>query len=370
MSQMLQLIKSNSVPAAVMRSAAKGALSVPTVEMLQILVHLTSNPVFTQEAALTLAKWDQASATAVLSSPDAPREVIEYFLDRRNRRPALMQALVENPLLPEQSLVELAAGASRELVDLLLASPRVRSAPNVIKALAKNPHLTPTEHQQLGVGISPKNSESADPESEAAHTAWTQEHAAEIAAEEGTAFELMGVAEESQEPPVSTSPAPAVETAAGKPGNPSLSEPVRVSTLVRLSRMTVSERVKQGFIGTKEERAILIRDTAKVVQNAVLASPKVGEAEVETFASAKNVTENVLREIARNRRYMKIYSVVRNLTGNPRCPLDISLTLVKNLLVTDLKNLQGNKNVPDTLRKVATKLYKEKKAPAGQKVEY
>lgn len=370
MSQMLQLIKTNSVPASVMRSAAKGALSLPTAEMLQILVHLTGNPVFTQEAALTLAKWDQASASEVLASPDAPREVIEYFLDRRNRRPALMPPLVENPLVPEQSLVELATGAPREMVDLLLASPRVRSAPNVRKALAQNPHLTPTEYRQLGIEISPENSEPADPESEAAHASWKQEHAAEIAAEEGTAFELTGVAEESQEPPVSTPPVPAADATAGKPGNPGLSEPVRVSTLVRLSRMSVAERVKQGFIGTKEERAILVRDTAKVVQSAVLASPKVSEAEVETFAAAKNVTENVLREIARNRRYMKIYAVVRNLTTNPRCPLDLSLTLVKNLLVTDLKNLQGNKNVPDTLRKVAMKLYKEKKAPVGQKVDY
>ena len=52
--------------------------------------------------------------------------------------------------------------------------------------------------------------------------------------------------------------------------------------------------------------------------------------------------------------------MVRNLVNNPKCPLDISLTLIKTLMVYDLKSLRHNKNVPDTIRKVAAKLYTEK----------
>src|SRR5579872_1957883 len=112
MSQMMELIRNNAVPATVMRSAARGALSLPAAEMLQILIHLTGNAVFGQEAALTLARWDHGSALAVLSGSDAPREVIEYFWDEKNRRPALMPALLENPQVGEQRLVELAGRAS------------------------------------------------------------------------------------------------------------------------------------------------------------------------------------------------------------------------------------------------------------------
>jgi hypothetical protein len=101
----------------------------------------------------------------------------------------------------------------------------------------------------------------------------------------------------------------------------------------------------------------------------VLASPKLSELEVETFAALKNVQENVLREIARSRRFMKNYIVVKTLVNNPKCPLDVSLTLIKNLLVMDLKVLQGNKNVPETLRKVALKIYKEKSTPPGHRPE-
>src|SRR5947207_6611204 len=195
MAQMLDLIKRNAVPAAVMRSAARGALPVSADETIQILVYLTGNPLFAEEARMTLAGWDQNSAIQVLSDGNAPQEVLEYFWSKTNRRPGLMQALIENPLIPEQQVAELAAGASRELVLVLLASPRAQGSAAILEALAKNPQLTPAELEQVRKRTGA--AEGPDPESEAAHQNWQQEHAQEIAAEEGKAFELVG---EGQEP--------------------------------------------------------------------------------------------------------------------------------------------------------------------------
>jgi hypothetical protein len=144
-------------------------------------------------------------------------------------------------------------------------------------------------------------------------------------------------------------------------------EQKKLTILQKISRMNVGQRIKLGFTGGREERAILIRDTARVVQNAVLFSPKLTDPEVEVFAAAKNLQENVFREIARQRRFLKLYPVVRNLVNNPKCPLDISLTLIKTLMVYDLKGLRHNKNVPDTIRKVAAKLYQEKASREGSK---
>jgi hypothetical protein len=203
-----------------------------------------------------------------------------------------------------------------------------------------------------------------DPSSEAAHQAWLQEHAAEIASEEGKEFELT-ISPDEPEDAVLPAPIP-VEALAAQPQpatKPAAVEPEKLSTLTKISRMNVAERVKAAFIGSRDERSILIRDGARVVQNAVLASPKLSEPEVETFAAAKNVQENVLREIARNRRFMKNYGVQRNLVQNPKCPIDISLSLVKNLLVHDLKNLRHSKSVPEVIRKVAANLYREKMSP-------
>ena len=112
--------------------------------------------------------------------------------------------------------------------------------------------------------------------------------------------------------------------------------------------------------GTKDERFVLIRDGSKVVSLAVLESPKVSDQEVEMFAAMKNVQEDLLRGIARKRKFMKTYAVVRNLINNPRTPLDLSLGLLPHMLSGDLKNLSMNKNISETIRKVALKMFREK----------
>jgi hypothetical protein len=81
---------------------------------------------------------------------------------------------------------------------------------------------------------------------------------------------------------------------------------------------------------------------------------------VELFASMKNVQEEVLRAISRKRKFMKNYNVARTLANNPRCPLDVALGLVSHLYVNDLKGLSTNKNISDTVRKLALKMHKEK----------
>lgn len=364
MARMADMIKQNAVPAAVIRTASLGALSVPADEMLEILVFLTRNPVFGQQARMTLAEFDEAASIAVVASGAANPEVLAYYWAPENRRPKLMPALIENPAIAEELLMELAGMASREMITMLLASPRVKNSPEVLRALAANEHVTPQELQGIQNVPPPtvkseSESEQTEPAAEASTEleAWKQEHAAEIAAEEGKAFELTGKeagADEGEEattphPESAPVPHPVVDAPEGK-----------VTVLQKVGRMSVAERVKAAFVGSREERAILVRDGSRVIQNAVMASPKLTEPEVETFAAAKNLHENVLREIARSRRFMKNYSVVRNLVNNPRCPLDIALTQIKNLMAGDLKDLRKNKNVSETVRKVAAKLFQDR----------
>src|SRR5262249_48231160 len=128
-------------------------------------------------------------------------------------------------------------------------------------------------------------------------------------------------------------------------------DPKKLSLLQRIAKMNAAERVRLAFSGGRDGRMILIRGGAQIVQKAVLASPKLTEPEVEGYASAKHVTENVLREIARSRKFMKNYNVGRNLVQNAKCPLDISLTLIRNLMVYDLKSLRFSKEVPETIRR-------------------
>ena len=76
MARMVDLIRASAVPSNLMQSAAKGSLSVPPREMIEILVYLAvHNKVFSEQARLTLAGWDEAASRAAASDPKTPKEV-------------------------------------------------------------------------------------------------------------------------------------------------------------------------------------------------------------------------------------------------------------------------------------------------------
>ncbi len=135
------------------------------------------------------------------------------------------------------------------------------------------------------------------------------------------------------------------------------SDAARRQTLIqRLAKMTVAQRVQFAMKGGSEARRTLIRDNNKVVQRAVLQSPRLTDQEVEAFAAMSSLTDEILRLIAGNRAFRKNYTVVRNLVNNPKTPLDVTLHMLPMLNAIDLKRLCSNKNVPETLRTTAMKL--------------
>jgi hypothetical protein len=132
----------------------------------------------------------------------------------------------------------------------------------------------------------------------------------------------------------------------------------RVTLLQRLSKMNVAQRVQFAIKGGSEARRTLIRDTNKVVQRAVLQSPRLTDQEVESFAGMSTLTDEILRLIANNRVFRKNYTVVRNLLNNAKTPLDVSMHMLPLLNPQDLKRLTTNKNIPETLRTTANKLHR------------
>lgn len=139
-----------------------------------------------------------------------------------------------------------------------------------------------------------------------------------------------------------------------------LSREKRVTLLQRLSKMRVVERVQLALKGNREERLALIRDPCKVVQRAVLQSPRLSEREVESFSAMANLSEDVLRLISRNRVFIGNPIVVRNLMNNPKTPLDISLHFLPNATSQELKALTLNRNIPETLRSMAIRLHRQR----------
>jgi hypothetical protein len=414
MPRMIDVIRSSGANSNVMQTAARGALSVPPQEMLEILVYLaTQTKIFAERARLTLAGWDETSSRKAAADPKTSKEVLAYLITPGNLRPTLLPALLENPSVPETSLAELAAAASRYMLETLVKSPRINQSQTILTALSSNPHLNQAQSSAIAERLasfapettSQPESPAASPESSPAgdfvpsevpnHTspetgtdevpdemtaAYLSEHAGEISAEGNKPFQPIGGLDElpvdapivpdaapveAKTEAVASSTAHGAATAARKA--PTFvkktylsAEEQRGSALQKISKLGITGRIQLAMKGTKEERSLLIRDGTKIVALAVLESPKLTDSEVEKFANQKNVLEAVLRGISMKRRFMKQYAILRNLTFNPRTPIDVSLGLVKHLLTGDLKNLAGNKEVSDTVRKIALRMFRQK----------
>jgi hypothetical protein len=147
---------------------------------------------------------------------------------------------------------------------------------------------------------------------------------------------------------------PLIETDdAGSPRPDEHEEPESIAQ--RLAKMGFSERLKAAVKGTREMRAILIRDPNKMIAASVLSSPKVNDAEVESFARMSSVSEEVLRTIATNRTWMKSYGIAVALARNSKTPLAVSLNLLPRLTDRDVSQLSVDRNVPEPLRVAARK---------------
>ena len=125
------------------------------------------------------------------------------------------------------------------------------------------------------------------------------------------------------------------------------------STLQRIAAMTPGQRLSLAMKGTREARAILIRDPNKIVSLAVLSSPKLTETEVEGIAKMANVSDEILRVIGQTRAWVKSYAIASALTRNPKTPLAVSMHLLARLHEKDVKMLAADRNVPDVLRLAA-----------------
>lgn len=123
----------------------------------------------------------------------------------------------------------------------------------------------------------------------------------------------------------------------------------------RLAAMNVPERVVAAMRGTREMRALLIRDSNKTVALTVLRSPQLTEPEVEQFARMSTVDADVLRAISQSRAWLKNYAIAHALVKNPKTPLGVSLPLLRRLHDADLRRLSEDRNIPEALRIAARK---------------
>jgi hypothetical protein len=169
----------------------------------------------------------------------------------------------------------------------------------------------------------------------------------DISADLRAFLESRGAASTPESPPPADE-APLVDVSPDPEPAPDKEE--QKSTLQRIAAMSVAQRIGLAMKGSREERAILIRDANKIVAVAVLGSPKMTENEVENIAKMASLSDEILRIIGNNRAWTKRYGIIAALVRNPKTPVAISMNLLGRLSERDIRSISTDRNVPEVLR--------------------
>jgi hypothetical protein len=334
------------VPRDLRLMAAQGALPLKPSDLLELLHTLLSDvePQIRETAAATLTGFPAEELLPICRDRLSPPGVLAWVVTNRTER-ELRDATLQNVSLADEPIEALAASLPEDLAELVVINQtRLLRRTSLLEALESNPHLSNDQKRRLRELRETFRIGGAAPPT---HAPPPPEAPVEQARPEEETFQTL------PEGPLTESDAMARYLT-----DEERHETEKVNVVQRIYRLNTAEKVITALKGSREERTILVRDPNRLVATAVLGSPRLTEAEIESFAGMKSLSDELLRQIGSHREWTKRYGVVANLVRNPKTPVGISLGLVSRLNARDIKSLTVDRNVPEVIRKHAQKFLK------------
>ena len=291
-----EMLLSGRAPKNVRLLMAQGAMPLKAHETLELLVHLTrdEDDEISQHAAKTLADWNDSEITTVLGFKDCPAVIIDYFADARQPE-YFLHAIIANPSASGEAVARLALAGPLSLIDAILDNrTRILEFPAILESIRRNPSadarilglVQEIETEFLGEKRKDYSLESG------------------VEAETGAEGDIVtpeGVLNFEDEIAMLLSSPPPADIEFSLDGLPFEGDEIDANIGSRIATMSPKEKIKYALFGTREVRAILIRDTNREVARSVLRSPKLKDNEIEGITAMRSVSEDILREIANRR---------------------------------------------------------------------
>ncbi len=333
-------------PVEVRRLAAGGALPLPPVELATVLFALTHDPddEVKARARESLESLPATVCDAVLTG-DAHPAVLAYLAHAFKDDSDRLERIALNAAADDRTIVFLASLPHKRVVEIVAANQtRLLRCSEIVEVLGENPATSRSTIDRILSFLG------------------FEKHAAEVSEESDG---LLPPAEISDE-----AAAAALRAFLGDEGGFAASlieehegdlDPEAAGNLFALiQKMSVMQKIKLARMGNKEARGLLVRDRNRLVATAAIRSPKITENEVESFAKARNLSEEVLRVIANNREWTRNYGVKLGLSTNPKCPVGTSLKFLNFLHERELRAIMKSKDVPSVVSTHARRLLAKK----------
>ena len=297
---LVEQFRKGGVPRDLRLMAAQGALPLTPgdlVELLQLLLADADSAV-AQAAQGSLGAIAVDEMLPILKDRETPAAVLAWAVAHREER-ELLEVVLQNVSLPDEAVEALAGSLPEHLAELVVINQvRLLRRTSLLEVLESNASLNKDQRRRLRelretfrIGEQPAPAPASPPPPPPAPVV-----AADVAA---ASVEL------------TTEEAIALLTDEEKEDSD------KRSAVAQLYSMNTADKVIRALKGTSGERAILVRDPNRIVASAVLGSPRLTEPEIERFAAMKNVSEEVLRQIAQNKDWTKRYGVIANLKITP-----------------------------------------------------
>jgi hypothetical protein len=386
---LVKAIITGKAPPQARMMAARGLLPLPQADLLEALVALraSDDAEISSAADSTLESQEPGELLEIARTSETAPAVLGYLATRMTAGREIHEAVTLNHSTPDEAIALLAAKTTDgSLLELIaINQQRLIRAPAIIEALISNPSSTPDAErraretrreffekergaQQIADELRARGQTAAAEFFESAESvatgesfdvedAWLIAGHIEVSDDDIddswlALHHLEQLLEESFEQ--RTANAERIIADARLEGDEI--SPERISLIRRIMLMTVKDRIKLGMKGDREARAILIRDSNKVVAMAVMNNPRITDHEVENIAAMRTVSEEVLRKIGQTRAWARSYPIILNLARNPRTPIATAVTILTRIHNRDLQGISQNRNVSEAVRRQAYRL--------------
>lgn len=240
----------------------------------------------------------------------------------------IMAAL--NPGVDEKIIRNLAENGSEEVVEMILEDKeRFKKDPLLIESLRKNPHAQLTSIARIEDFLAGKPVTDIEPQ-----------------------VKLGNEEKEAQDPD-----APVDEELKKK----AVIENDEHNMLKLVQGLSVAKKIKLALMGNKAARELLSKESNKIVALSVLKNPRITEDEVMRIAGSKGTSDDLLRTIARNKEWVKNYSIKLTMVNNSKTPVAVSLKFLDHLIAQDLVKISRSKNIPSAIASAARRKLESKK---------
>ncbi len=310
-------------------AAARGALPLAGKDFLTVLFFLcsSSDAEIKTSAVKTLRELPGTILDAVLKDSTLHPQLLELLVRARIADTELMGSVIMHPSTASKTLLYLANKADQDVLERLAGNQnKLREHPELVEAIIANPNANKELKLRLGWQDPEPGSVAETGEDQTEPDAADDQDGDE---EGRSQVELEALMEEADQEGLS-----------------------KYQIALELK---VAEKIKMGLTGDKEWRTLMIKQSNKLIQAAVLKNPRITDGEVLMIAKNKTSSEDLIRMILLNKEWMKLYEIKKALITHPKTPPPKAMRLVPMLTMKDIKELAKSRQVSTLVSTAARK---------------